>query len=63
MHIDNRIERPKKSGKRRNLARDTRTFEQELQLSTCKAEIFLEIPHESIQRILRTDLRKKAYHI
>ena len=49
-----------KCEERRNLVRNA--FEQDPQMSIRRAQNLLEI-HSSLQRILRADLKKKAYHI
>ena len=62
VHDGSKNGRPKKSGERTEWVREA--FEEDPQLSACKASNILEIPHASIHRILRCDLKKKIpYHI
>ena len=59
VHDDSRNGRPKMW--RRDLVRNA--FEQDSRMSICRAQNLLEISRLSLQRFLRTDLKKKAYHI
>jgi hypothetical protein len=57
VHDDSRNGRPRKSGEKMEFVRQT--FDEDPQLSTCRASNMLEIPRASIHRILRCDLEKK----
>jgi len=56
VHDDSRNGRPRKSGERIKLVRET--FEEDPQLSTHRASNMLDIPRASIHKILCCDLKK-----
>ena len=57
VHDDSRNGHTRKSGKRIKLFRET--FQEDPQLSICRASNMSEIPCASTHRILRCDLKKK----
>jgi len=58
VHDDSKNGCPRKSGERMELVREA--FEEDLQLSTCRASSMLEIPRASVHRILQCDLKKET---